>query len=270
MIALALLRIWSNGFQINRAVGRIDRLQEAVDQRPMIGSVGIGHTRWATHGAATTENAHPHLGGRGKVAIVHNGVIENYETLKQGLLAKGYTFSSATDSEVIAHLIADAMTRQTIDPQQSLSQRSVVYSDAVREVLVQLRGTYGLVVLFRDEPELMLAARCGSPLVIGVGKGEQFIASDTSPLIGYTDRIIYLADHQMAVLTCDNIQVLHRDSGRIRPDVRVLEQESADTSADGYEHYMLKESMNSQIHCVTPCVEGWIGKMQRPNSVGSI
>ena len=231
----------SSGFQLNRAVGRIDRLQEAIDQRPMNGTVGIGHTRWATHGAATTENAHPHLGGRGKVAIVHNGVIENYETLKSGLMEKGYVFSSATDSEVIAHMIADAMTRQTIDAQNSLSQRASVYADAVREVLVQLRGTYGLVVLFRDEPDLMIAARCGSPLVIGVGKGEQFIASDTSPLIGFTDRIIYMADHQLAVLTPDNIQVLHRDSGRIRPDVRFLEQDVHEASADGYDHYMLKE-----------------------------
>ncbi len=104
-----------------------------------------------------------------------------------------------------------------------------------------LRGTYGLVVLFRDEPGLMIAARCGSPLVLGVGKGEQFIASDTSPLIGYTDRIIYLADHQMAVLTQDTIQVLHRESGKIRPEVRVLEHQSTDVSADGFAHYMLKE-----------------------------
>lgn len=231
----------ATGFQLHRAVGRIDRLQEAIDLKPMSGSVGIGHTRWATHGAATTENAHPHMGGRGKVVIVHNGVIENYDVLKQGLIAKGYVFSSATDSEVVAHLVAEALQRQTIDPQLPLAQRATAYVDAVREVLVQLRGTYGLVMLFRDEPDLMIAARCGSPLVIGVGKGEQFIASDTSPLIGYTDRIIYLADHQIATLTPDHIQVLHRDSGRIRPDVRTLEQDSQESSADGYEHYMLKE-----------------------------
>ncbi len=230
----------SNGFQLHRAVGRIDRLEEAIDRRPMSGSTGIGHTRWATHGAATTENAHPHMGGRGQVAVVHNGVIENYESLKQTLIEQGYNFSSATDSEVVAHLIAESLKRLSAEGTNGEPNTSK-YVEAVREILPLLRGTYGLVVLFRDEPGLMIAARCGSPLVLGVGKGEQFIASDTSPLIGYTDRIIYLADHQMAVLTQDTIQVLHRESGKIRPEVRVLEHQSTDVSADGFAHYMLKE-----------------------------
>lgn len=229
------------GFQLHRAVGRIDRLEEAIDRKPMNGTTGIGHTRWATHGPATTENAHPHMGGRNQVAVVHNGVIENYESLKQTLQEKGYVFSSATDSEVVAHLIADSLKQKVKEESPESKSAFTKYIEAVRDVLPLLRGTYGLVVLFRDEPGLMIAARCGSPLVLGVGKGEQFIASDTSPLVGYTDRIIYLADHQIAVITKDAIQVLHRESGRIRPEVRQLDQTTADVSADGYAHYMLKE-----------------------------
>lgn len=236
-------------FQLKRAVGRIDRLASVLDAGPAKGYTGIGHTRWATHGPATVENAHPHLGGRGQVAIVHNGVIENYDVLKQALVEKGYIFQSATDTEVIAHLIADCLKRN-VEAQKSSDAKpnngtpegeNAIYLEAVREVLPMLRGTYGLVVLFRDRPDLLIAARCGSPMVIGVGKGEQFVASDTSPLIGYTDRIIYMADHQLAVITKDSIQVLHRDQGRVRPDVRVLDDAATDVSSEGYPHYMLKE-----------------------------
>lgn len=238
---IAILGNKAASFQLNRAVGKIERLEQLMERKPMAGATGIGHTRWATHGPATTENAHPHLGGRGQVAIVHNGVIENYESLKHSLIERGYIFSSATDSEVIAHLIADALKRTIVDCPSTSEQKYAPYVEAVREILPLLRGTYGLVVLFRDEPDLLIAARCGSPLVLGVGKGEQFIASDTSPLVGYTERIIYLADHQMAIMTADAIQVLHRDSGRIRPDVRVLDDQSVDVSACGFDHFMLKE-----------------------------
>jgi glucosamine--fructose-6-phosphate aminotransferase (isomerizing) len=186
------------------------------------------------------------------VAIVHNGVIENYDTLKQMLIAKGYVFQSATDTEVVAHLIADALrgievsseglnSDEPTDKGRMQEGPNAKYVEAVRSILPMLRGTYGLVVMFRDKPDLLVAARCGSPLVLGVGRGEQFIASDTSPLVGRTDRIIYLADHQLAVLTPDSIHVLHRDQGRVRPEVRVLEDSEQNVSTEGYPHYMLKE-----------------------------
>ncbi|MFN9642958.1 MAG: glutamine--fructose-6-phosphate transaminase (isomerizing) [Pirellula sp.] len=233
-------------FQVSRAVGRIDRLSEQLDSTPIVGSIGIGHTRWATHGPATTENAHPHLGGRGVVAVVHNGVIENYQVLKEVLIEKGYVFQSATDTEVIAHLVADRLKSLLDAPSTEggvplVEGPNAVFVEAVRETVAQLRGTYGLVVMFRDRPDLLVAARCGSPLVLGVGRGEQFIASDTSPLVGHTERIIFLADHQIAVVTQDSIQVLHKDQGRIRPEVRILENRSQDVSNDGFAHYMLKE-----------------------------
>lgn len=235
-------------FQLNRAVGRIDNLDLQIQKSPMTGFTGMGHTRWATHGPATTENAHPHLGGRGTVAVVHNGVIENYQVLKQALIEKGYIFQSATDTEVIAHLVAenlkvllDSPAISSQEPLLGSEGRNAVYVEAVRAALPMLRGTYGLVVMFRDRPDLLVAARFGSPLVLGVGKGEQFIASDTSPLVGFTDRIIYLADHQIAIVGKDSIQVVHRDQGRIRPEVRILEQRGVEVSSEGFPHYMLKE-----------------------------
>lgn len=235
----------SGSFQLGRAVGRIDQLAETLNQSPIEGNIGIGHTRWATHGPATVANAHPHLGGSGLVALVHNGVIENYQTIKEQLTEKGYIFKSDTDTEAISHLIADYLQQLMELPLEDRKDKSdgpnSIYFEAVRLSLDQLRGTYGLVVMFRDRPDLLVAARCGSPLVIGVGKGEQFIASDTSPLVGHTERIIYLADHQLAIVTNDSIQVRHREQGRIRPEVRVLEKTEQDVSTEGYEHYMLKE-----------------------------
>jgi glucosamine--fructose-6-phosphate aminotransferase (isomerizing) len=229
----------TQGMIMNRTVGRIARLEQAIKRKPLPGRIGIGHTRWATHGPATTENAHPHVGGKGSVAIVHNGVIENYESIRSSLIERGYTFTSATDSEVISHLVADTL-KSIVGEASGLPSREQ-YIDAVRETLAQLRGTYGVVVVFRDQPDMMIAARCGSPLVLGVGNGEQFIASDTSPLVGHTERIIYLADHQMAIVTADSIQVIHRDAGRVRPEVRILDEQSVDVSSEGYDHYMLKE-----------------------------
>ena len=222
---------------ITKTVGRIDNLAEQLSKRPLAGSIGIGHTRWATHGAPTEHNAHPHFGGQRVVAIAHNGVIENYMSLKTHLKSEGYTFQSATDSEVIAHLIDSCLKQQPAangDPHAPLVT-------AIEATLQQLRGTYGLVVIFRDYPDVMIAARLGSPLVIGVGVDENFVASDASPLVGYADKIVYLADHQLAVIKTDSIHVQHRDEGKITHHIRPLEIEKEDISLDDYPHYMLKE-----------------------------
>jgi glutamine---fructose-6-phosphate transaminase (isomerizing) len=228
----------NDGFRVTKVAGRVDLLENAMNQRSMIGQLGIGHTRWATHGPATEENAHPHHGGNGILTLAHNGVIENYESIKQTLLSKSYQFNSQTDSEVVAHLIAECLKSMPVVKGIADVQR---YIDAVQQALTLLRGTYGLVIMFRDQPDLLIGARCGSPLVIGVGKNEQYVASDTSPLVGFTERIIYLADHQIAVLRPDNIQVLHRDQGRVRPEIRTLSQQTVDVALEGYAHYMLKE-----------------------------
>ncbi|MCA9131343.1 MAG: glutamine--fructose-6-phosphate transaminase (isomerizing), partial [Planctomycetales bacterium] len=229
----------SDSIRVTKVAGRVAELDSAVKRSRMSGTLGIGHTRWATHGPATEENAHPHLGGQGVVSLAHNGVIENYESLKTALLAKGYQFRSQTDSEVIAHLVADSIKSNLENSGGEPSVQCCI--DAVQDTIAQVRGTYGLVIVFRDFPDLLIAARCGSPLVIGVGKDEQFVASDTSPLVGFAERIIYLADHQIAVIRPDNIQVLHRDHGRVRPNIQQLTSMSIDVNLEDFPHYMLKE-----------------------------
>lgn len=224
-------------FSVTRSVGRINSLVTQMGDAPAKGPLGIGHTRWATHGPATEENAHPHFGGDGEVVLVHNGVIENYQVLKQELIAKGYQFCSDTDSEVIAHLVAESL-KQTAEIDGQANKR---YLTAVQAAVARLRGTYGLAIAFRDMPNLIIAARFGSPLVIGVGKGEYFVSSDASPLAGRTDRIVYLADHQIAVLTREGFSVLHRDQGKVRVNIQPLEVGSGEASLEGFDHYMLKE-----------------------------
>ncbi|MCA9265825.1 MAG: isomerizing glutamine--fructose-6-phosphate transaminase, partial [Planctomycetales bacterium] len=244
---------------VAKTVGRIEKLSETLQAQPLAGTMGIGHTRWATHGAPTEPNAHPHFGGDEVLAIVHNGVIENYQSLKNHLQAEGYSFRSQTDSEVIAHLIdsqyrrylADA-AKQPPNGKQTNGKRTSgqptddehrydILVSAVQDALVQLQGTYGLVIVFRDYPDVMIAARLGSPLVVGVGDKEQFIASDASPLAGFTDKIVYLADHQLAVVTADSLRVLHRDEGHVTHSVQPLEVDATDISLNGFPHYMLKE-----------------------------
>jgi len=235
---------------VTKSAGRVDALVAKLATEPVTGHVGIGHTRWATHGPATDNNAHPHLGGDAAVAIVHNGVIENFHAIKERLESEGYRFRSATDSEVIAHLVHSYLEKQPQVRQPAATDYSAngdaldryePLVAAVRAALAQLHGTYGLAVLFRDYPEVIVAARLGSPLVVGVGSGEHFVASDASPLAGYVDKIVYLADHEIAVITADALRVIHRDQGHVDHDVHLLEIAAENVELDGYPHYMLKE-----------------------------
>jgi glucosamine--fructose-6-phosphate aminotransferase (isomerizing) len=229
-----------HGLAVRKTAGRIDRLEGLLARQPVRGKTGIGHTRWATHGPATDENAHPHLGGDGAVAVVHNGVIENFQALKTRLEAEGFKFLSATDTEVIAHLVAGCIRRLPPAGQLAAEGYQPLVA-AVQGALAQLQGTYGLVILFRDYPQVLVAARQGSPLVVGVGAGEHFVASDASPLAGRTDKIVYLADHELAVLTADTLRVIHRDQGQVRHNVQLLHMAAGDVDRGGFPHYMLKE-----------------------------
>lgn len=225
-----------------KTTGRIERLASDFSSSPIHGHVGIGHTRWATHGPATKSNAHPHHGGDGEVTICHNGVIENFQELKTRLEAEGYVFQSATDTEVIAHLVTACLEKEAdIEYDAESDGPYAKQVSAVKAALGQLRGTYGLVVMFRDHPEVIIAARLGSPLVLGVGDREHFIASDASPLVGYTDKIVYMSDHQVAVLTANSLQVTHRDHGEVRHSVENLQVDTNDVDLGGFSHYMLKE-----------------------------
>jgi len=224
---------------IRKKAGRVAELAELLRQRPVAGQVGIGHTRWATHGGTTDQNSHPHLGGNGQVAVVHNGVIENYDLLRRQLQQLGYVFHSQTDTEVAAHLIAHYFDERIRLGGAANDVDTCLH--AVNATLDRLKGTYGLGIVFRDCPNTVFAARCGSPLVIGVGKDEYFLASDASPLVGYTKEVVYLSDHEVAVLQPDGIQIDHRSTGSVFPSIQTLEQVSADTELGDFDHYMLKE-----------------------------
>ncbi len=224
---------------LRKRAGRVQELARLVDEQPVEGGVGIGHTRWATHGSVTDANSHPHVGGNGEVVLVHNGVIENHDTLRDHLQSRGYVFQTETDTEVVAHLVAhhlDERVKLGDDPGETET-----YVRAVEITLTELKGTYGVVALFRDLPETIVTARLGSPLVVGVGEEEYFVASDASPLVGYTDRVHYLSDHELVVLTPEKMDVRHRDNGRVRPSLQTLDQVADDTDLGEFEHYMLKE-----------------------------
>ena len=252
--------------QVRKAAGRLSRLESLLRDDMPDSSIGIGHTRWATHGAPTDGNAHPHLGGGCAgaacftLAVVHNGVIENFRDLKTRLEAEGYVFRSETDSEVIAHLVDSCLNRAlTTGPRVADELVDTPPVVAVREAIAQLRGTYGLLVLFRGQSDLLVAARLGSPLVIGVGDGEHFVASDASPLAGHADRIVYLADHEVAVITHDTLRVIHRDSGRIEPAVQRLELSAADVGMGAFAHFMQKE-IHEQPETIRSAMRGRLSR----------
>ncbi|HVW00841.1 MAG TPA: class II glutamine amidotransferase, partial [Planctomycetaceae bacterium] len=228
-----------HGITLRKKAGRVAELAGLVERQPVHGSLGIAHTRWATHGEANDTNSHPHVGGNGEVVLVHNGVIENYSALRDRLQSLGYVFRTATDTEVIAHLIAHQLEELAHLGHPAEDRQTLI--TAVEQALRALKGTYGLAILFRDHPNLIIAARLGSPLVVGIGKGEYFLASDAGPLVGHTQQVVYLADNELAILTPDNLEIIHRDGGQRAPSIQVLDQGVGDTDLGEYEHYMLKE-----------------------------
>ena len=240
-------------FNIRKTVGRIATLADSLAAQPVMGKTGIGHTRWATHGAATENNAHPHLGGDHVLALAHNGVIENFQILKERLEGEGYVFKSETDTEVIAHLISSCLERVSTAKPSSDPQDQLV--SAVQSALSQLRGTYGLTILFRAYPNLIIAARHGSPLVVGIGSGEHFVASDASPLVGFTDKIVYLRDHQLALVTASGLRVIDRERRRVSHSIEALQIESTDVQLKEFKHYMHKE-IHEQPESLTNAMRG--------------
>ena len=209
-----------------RRVGKVANLAEAVSEHHLTGSLGIAHTRWATHGKPTENNAHPHVSGN--VAVVHNGIIENYQELKDQLQAEGYIFSSQTDTEVVAHLVNDAL------------KHSDSLLDAVRQVVPKLKGAYALGIVHTQHPDELITVREGSPLVIGVGIGENFISSDQLALLPVTNRFVYLEEGDIARLTRDSIDI-YAQGERIERPIKELDAAVSNASKGEYKHYMLKE-----------------------------
>ncbi|MBU1086325.1 MAG: glutamine--fructose-6-phosphate transaminase (isomerizing) [Candidatus Omnitrophica bacterium] len=213
-----------------REVGDLQNLINTIQEFPVKGSLGIGHTRWATHGEPSKINAHPHTGRRDQVAIVHNGIIENYEQLKEKLIGKGHKFKSETDSEVIAHLI-----------EQYLDNGAQILEQAVLCALMDIKGTYAIAAVSKKEPNKIVAARCGSPLILGVGDNETFIASDTSAIIPYTRKIVFLEDFQVAVIDDQGFKISNINGSSVNYNITEIDWDVTAAQKKGYAHFMLKE-----------------------------
>jgi len=239
------IALWQEGtLQVYKKKGRVSDLEESLPGKPLQGSMGIGHTRWATHGEPSDRNAHPHVSQRGKLTMIHNGIIENYASIKQELLSKGYTFQSDTDTEVLLNFIEEIREQNACD-----------LEEALRIALRRIVGAYCILLLSTDDPHTILAARKGSPLVIGIGKGEHFLASDASPIIEYTREVVYVNDYQIAIVRPDELILKNLGNEKQTPYITRLDMELSAIEKGGYEHFMLKEIME-QPDTVFDCLRG--------------
>src|SRR5690606_12295127 len=220
----------NQGLNIYKKTGKVAALEEEVQGKDLGGRIGIGHTRWATHGEPVDKNAHPHASADSRLAIVHNGIIENYAPLKQELIKRGHVFLSDTDTEVLIHLIGDILFKEGVD-----------LMEAVRIALTQVVGAYAIVVVDKENPHQLVAARKGSPLVIGVGKGEYFIASDATPIIEHTRNVIYLNDFEIANIENGELLIKTVHNEIKTPYIQHLELQLEMLEKAGYDHFMLKE-----------------------------
>ena len=233
---------------IYKTKGKVKDLERLTADKDVSGTIGIAHTRWATHGEPSDINSHPHYSENHNLALIHNGIIENYQALKTELTRKGYHFQSQTDTEVVIQMI-----------QYMMDSRQVSWEEAVPMALRHVVGAYALVIMNRDEPDKMIAARKGSPLIIGVGENEYFVGSDASPIIEYTNRVVYLGEEQIAFIQRgQELRITDLSSTELTPEVRELEMSLSEIEKGGFPHFMLKEifeqprtlraSMNGRLH----------------------
>ncbi len=240
-----------SGFMTIKKKGKIKDLREIVPNEPF-GRNGIGHTRWATHGGVTDENAHPHSDCTGKLTIVHNGIIENYIPLKKILIEKGHRFLSETDTEVIAHLIEDLYDGDL--------------TKALREAALKLKGTYGIVAMHQDHPDMLVGARNGSPLILGIGEKEMFLASDVTAMISYTKQVVYIEDGEIITVTPDNFKTSDLYEKKITKKIDQVDWESESFDKGSFSHFMLKEIFEQQ-ESVT---RGLLGRLNRDQATGHL
>ena len=230
--------------RVYKKKGKVAELEDSLVGKDLHAHAGMGHTRWATHGEPNDRNAHPHSSASGRLAMIHNGIIENYTQLKQELMRKGYHFKSDTDTEVLLNFIEDI---------QQNNQCGL--EEAVRIALKRVVGAYVIVLLDRDSPDTVIAARKGSPLVIGIGKGEHFLASDASPIIEYTKEVVYVNDYELAILKADELILKNLGNEKITPFIQKLDLEMAAIEKGGYDHFMLKEIFE-QPDTIFDCLRG--------------
>ena len=236
----------SQHLELRRAEGKLRNLEECIRLHPLDGTYGIGHTRWATHGRPTEENAHPHRDQSGKVVVVHNGIIENYLPLKERLASNGSTFKTETDTEVIAHLIGHYKDKDNLSLEK-----------AVQKAVKELRGIFALSVISVDEPDTIVAVREGAPVVVGLGDGEFFVASDIPPILQYTRDVFYLGEKEIAVLTKDSVRVTDFDGNVVEPKQQRITWDPIMAEKGGFKHFMLKE-IYEQPRAVRDTVQGRI------------
>jgi glucosamine--fructose-6-phosphate aminotransferase (isomerizing) len=238
------IALLNGGLNIYKKKGKVSDLEEHLTGKNLSSSIGIGHTRWATHGEPNDVNAHPHYSASGRLAIIHNGIIENYSSLKQELVNKGHEFKSETDTEVFIHFIED------IQDEEGCS-----LEEAVRLALTKVVGAYAIVILSADEPDQLVAARKGSPLVIGVGKDEYFLASDATPIVEYTNKVVYLNDQEVAVIRGNKLSVTNTSNLPLTPYIQKLDLELEAIEKGGFDHFMLKEIFE-QPKSIRDCMRG--------------
>ena len=220
----------NNHLELRRAEGKLRNLEEAIRLNPLDGNYGIGHTRWATHGRPTEENAHPHRDQSGKIVVVHNGIIENYLQLKERLAASGSVFKTETDTEVVAHLIGHYIEADGLS-----------FENAVQKAVKELKGIFALSIISVDVPDTIIAVREGPPVVIGLGDGEFFVASDIPPILQHTRDVFFLGDREIAILTKDSVRVTDFDGNIVEPKQQRITWDPIMAEKGGFKHFMLKE-----------------------------
>ena len=238
--------LFDKELRVYKKAGKVSDLEDFVKDVDLSGTVGMGHTRWATHGVPSDRNSHPHASGNRKLTIIHNGIIENYGNIKETLLSKGHVFTSDTDTEVLIHLIEEIQDVTGLDLQES-----------VRVALNRVVGAYAIVIMSEDDPDLLIAARKGSPLVIGVGKGEYFVASDATPIVEYTKNVIYLNDNEIAYLRREDLLIKNIDNTVQTPYIQELDLKLDMLEKGGFDHFMLKE-IYEQPRSIRDCMRGRI------------
>ena len=234
----------NGGLKVYKKKGKVSELEEFTVGKDLHANIGIGHTRWATHGEPSDRNAHPHLSNSGNLAMIHNGIIENYTQIKQELVKKGYVFHSDTDTEVLLNFIEDIQINN-----------SCSVEEALRIALKRIVGAYCILLISKDEPDAIIAARKGSPLVIGIGKGEHFLASDASPIIEYTKEVVYVNDYEIAIVRRNELILKNLGNEVQTPFIQKLDMELAAIEKGGYEHFMIKE-IHEQTETVRDCLRG--------------
>ena len=252
------ISLLNGGLNVYKKKGKVSELEKILDGQSLDSTIGIGHTRWATHGEPNDINAHPHRSNSGNITLIHNGIIENYTSIKQELINKGYSFSSETDTEVLVNFIDDIYQHQKCS-----------LGEAVRLALNTVVGAYAIVVMCVDEPEQLVAARKGSPLVVGVGKGEYFFASDATPIVEYTNEVIYLNDFEIAIVNNNKLTVKDISDMERTPYIETIDLELESIEKGGYEHFMLKE-IYEQPTSIGDCMRGRLNAAEGSLVLGGI